>query len=77
MSSVLAAPAQIPANKLYVNFLPAASTITDANGNLVSWLTVGSGNTNYAALAQVSTPGAAILRDMGKNVYLARRRSGR
>ena len=69
MSSVLAAPAQIPANKLYVNFLPAASTITDANGNLVSWLTVGSGNTNWPALGQVSTPGAAILRDMGKTVY--------
>lgn len=69
MSSVLAAPAQIPANKLYVNFLNAASTITDTNGNLVSWLTVGNANVNYTALGQVSTPGAAILRDMGKNVY--------
>ena len=69
MSSVLAAPAQIPANKLYVNFLNAASTITDTNGNLVPWLTVGSGSESYVALGQVSTPGAAILRDMGKNVY--------
>ena len=60
MSSVLAAPAQIPANKLYVNFLAAQSTITDTNGNAMPWVT------NVGAL---STPGAAILRDLGKNVY--------
>ena len=63
MSSVLAAPAQIPANKLYVNFLPSASTITDSNGNLVPWLS------QTGVAAALATAGGAILRDLGKTVY--------
>jgi len=54
MSSVFSAPAQVPANKLYVNIAATHSSITDTNGNRVPWL---------------SAPAAAILRDMGKNVY--------
>jgi hypothetical protein len=62
MTSVLAATAQIPANKLYVNIAAAQSSITDTNGVALPWVT-------SVAAGGLSTPGAAILRDMGKNVY--------
>jgi len=60
MSSVYSAPAQVPANKLYVNIAAAQSSITDTQGNAVPWVT---------GVGALSTPGAAILRDLGKNVY--------
>ena len=63
MSSVLGTPAQVPANKMYVNFAVANSTITDANGNIMPWVNLST------VSAQLQTPGGAILRDMGKTVY--------
>jgi len=64
MTSLQSAYAQIPSNKLYVNFASALSTITDSN---LSTLYGAAGNPVATALA---TPGAAILRDMGKTIYL-------
>ena len=63
MSSVIGQQfRQVPANALYVNLVASQSTIVDSNNNPVSWLS--------AQAAQVlSTPGAAVLRDMGRNVY--------
>ena len=62
MSSVYAAPAQIPANKLYVNIAATPSSITDTNGNRVPWLA-------DTAAAGIKTAGGAILRDLGRTVY--------
>ena len=64
MSSVIGQQfRQVPANSLYVNLVASQSTIVDSNNNPVTWLS--------AQAAQVlSTPGAAVLRDMGRNVYL-------
>ena len=65
MTSVLAAPAQVAANKLYVNIIGGGaglSSITDTLGNPMPWV-------NSAAGGALSTAGAAILRDMGVNVY--------
>ena len=52
---------QIPANKLYINVVGVQSTIVDENNVTVAWVN------NVNAL---STPGACVFRDMGKNVYL-------
>jgi hypothetical protein len=63
MTSIRHTYSQIPANKLYINITAIQSTIVDSNNNPVGWLS--------AQPAQVlSTPGAAVLRDMGRNVYL-------
>ncbi len=71
MSSEVRAPSQIPANKLYINVGSLLSTITDANLSTVLWNNaagaVGSGKTIAGYL---STAGTAVLRDMGKTVYL-------
>jgi hypothetical protein len=64
MSSVDRAPAQIPANKLYVNIAAIQSSIVDTNLSTVSWVT------SLPIVGQLSTAGAAVLRDMGKTVYL-------
>jgi hypothetical protein len=64
MTSVLAAPAQIPANKLYTNILNAGNSITDTFGNVVPWV-----STTAVVSTSLGTPGGAILRDMGKTVY--------
>lgn len=67
MSSAERYPAQIPANKLYINIAAIHSTIydgtVDGQGALVRapWVT---------EVAALQTAGAAILRDMGKTVYL-------
>ncbi len=67
MSSVDRAHAQIPANKLYINIAPIQSTIydgtVDGQGNLVRapWVT---------QVTALETAGGAVLRDMGKYVYL-------
>jgi hypothetical protein len=68
MTSVERSPAQIPANKLYINVAAIQSTIYDGTlngqGELVRapWVT--------QATNALSTPGAAVLRDMGKYIYL-------
>jgi hypothetical protein len=62
MTSLQSAYSQIPSNKLYVNFLDARSNITDSN--LSTLFTTGP----FATALQ--TPGACILRDMGKTIYL-------
>ena len=63
MTSVRASYSQIPANKLYINIANIASTIVDSNNNKVAWV-VG------PAAAGLNTAGGAVLRDMGRNVYL-------
>jgi len=63
MSSVIGQKfAQVPPNALYVNLTNAISSIVDSNNNPVPWLV-----TNFAG--SLSTPGAALLRDMGRNYY--------
>lgn len=61
MSSVHSSAAQIPSNKLYINVAGIQSSIFDATGTKVAWVT---------GVGSLSTAGAAVLRDMGKNVYL-------
>ena len=61
MTSVRSSAAQIPANKLYINVAGIQSSIFDATGTKVAWVN------SFGAL---STAGAVVLRDMGKNVYL-------
>ena len=68
MTSVRSGASQIPANKLYINVGNITSTIFDATGAKVSWVTFQ--GANGAITGQLSTAGAAVLRDMGKNVYL-------
>jgi len=65
MSSVLAQKAQIPANKLYINIAGVQSSIVDTNLSSVSWV-AGS----FSILGALSTPGAAVFRDMGLTKYL-------
>jgi len=54
---------QIPANKLYINLVPMQSTIVDSNNNPVPWVVA-------SVAGSLSTVGAAVLRDMGRNVYI-------
>jgi len=61
MSSVLASRSQVPANKLYINVVGIQSSIVDTSLNPVAW---------SASLGPLSTAGLAVLRDMGKTVYL-------
>jgi hypothetical protein len=64
MTSLQTSYTQIPSNKMYVNLGSIVSSITDSNLSSVSW--VAGVSTTYL----LSTPGAAILRDMGKTFYL-------
>jgi hypothetical protein len=59
MSSIPTRPAQT--NAIYINIAPIQSTIVDENLGKVAWVT---------GLGALSTPGAAVLRDMGKTVYV-------
>ena len=61
MSSVLASRSQIPANKLYINVVGIQSSIVDTSLNPLAWTT---------GIGPLSTAGLAVLRDMGKTVYL-------
>jgi len=61
MTSLQSAYSQLPSNKLYVNIGAIQSTITDSNLSSVAWVT---------SVGALSTPGACILRDMGKTIYL-------
>jgi hypothetical protein len=65
MSSVLTQKAQVPANKLYINIAAVQSSIVDTNLSSVSWV-----GTSFSVVGALSTPGAAVFRDMGKTVYL-------
>jgi hypothetical protein len=62
MTSLQSGYAQIQSNKLYVNILDARSNITDSN--LSTLFLTG------AFATALQTPGACILRDMGKTIYL-------
>jgi hypothetical protein len=68
MTSVQSAYSQIPSNKLYVNIVDARSTITDSNQSTL-YGAAGAG-LNNGLLGLLSTPGACVLRDMGKTIYL-------
>jgi len=61
---------QIQPNKLYINLITLASTIVDSNNVLVPWVQGNISAANNTVLGLISTPGSAVLRDMGKNVYL-------
>jgi len=68
MSSVIGQQfRQVTVNALYVNLVGVQSTIYDSNNNVVQW---GNGLDKFSILALLSTPGAALFRDMGKNVYV-------
>jgi hypothetical protein len=65
MSSEFRAASQVPANKLYVNVAAIQSTIFRNDGvTNAAWVT------DATALGMLSTAGAAVLRDMGKTVFL-------
>jgi hypothetical protein len=64
MTSLQTAYSQIPSNKLYVNLADIRSSITDSNLSSVAWVL------NAGAATQLTTAGNAILRDMGKTIYL-------
>ena len=64
MTSVQSQYSQVPSNKLYVNINNAASSILTSSLTKATWVT------NAGALGQLSTAGAAILRDMGKTLYV-------
>ncbi len=65
MSSEFRAASQVPANKLYVNVASVASTIFQVDGSSKAlWVN------DATALGMLSTAGAAVLRDMGKTVFV-------
>ena len=70
MTSIQGGFSQIQPNKLYINLLSLASTIVDSNNVLVTWAQGGVSGVNNTVLGLLSTPGSAVLRDMGKNVYI-------
>ena len=61
MSSVGSEKSQVNTNALYINLVNIQSQIVDANLSTVAWA---------AGVSALTTPGAAVLRDMGKTVYL-------
>lgn len=62
MSSAVREPSQIPINKLYVNVAAIHSSIFDATGvTRAAWVT---------GVPALETAGSAVLRDMGKTLYL-------
>lgn len=64
MSSVIGQSyRQVPPNSLYTNLLNCASTIFDSNGVPAPWLSA-------PAASGLQTVGTAVLRDMGRIVYL-------
>ena len=63
MTSVLSGFKTIPANKLWTNLAGIQSSIVDSNNNPVAWVAAPSA---YC----LQTAGQAVLRDMGKDVYL-------
>lgn len=67
MSSVNAEYKQTKSNTMYINVAGIQSTIVDENLNRVSWV---------LQVPAVSTPGAVVLRDMGKTIYVPDLASG-
>lgn len=63
MTSVSGGFNQVPANSLYINLVAVQSTIVDSNNVVVPWVVGALGG-------PLSTAGAAVFRDMGRNVYL-------
>jgi len=61
MTSVTSAYSQVPSNKLYVNLVAAQSSILTSSLTIATWVN---------SVGALSTPGAAILRDMGKTLYV-------
>jgi len=70
MTSLTAEYKQTKSNTLYINVAGIQSTIVDENLNRVSWVN------NATILGALSTPGAVILRDMGKTIYVPDLSSG-
>ena len=70
MSSAQRVRSQMSPNKLWTNILSITSSIVDSNNVLVTWAVGNAAPGNNYALGLLSTPGSAVLRDMGKNVYL-------
>ena len=70
MSSAGRSRSQIQPNKLWTNILSITSSIVDSNNVLVTWAQGNSAAGNNYALGLLSTPGSAVLRDMGKTVRL-------
>jgi hypothetical protein len=63
MTSVRVNYKTIPPNKLWTNLAGIQSSIVDSNNNPAPWV--------VAPLAQgLVTPGGAVLRDMGRDIYL-------
>jgi len=67
MTSVNVQYNQIPPNKLWTNVADIRQQLVDSNNVVIAWANTPATGTVAALL---STPGAAVLRDMGKNVYL-------
>ena len=61
MSSAQSEKNQVSANKLFINIANIATQIVDTNLSTVSWA---------AGITGLTTAGGAVLRDMGKTVYL-------
>ena len=70
MTSIAGGFKTIPGNKLWVNLAAIQSSIVDSNNNPVTWALFNSGPGANFALGLLSTPGQAVLRDMGKDLYL-------
>ncbi len=70
MTSVTSGFKTIPANKLWVNLAAIQSSIVDSNNVPVTWALFNSAPGANFALGLLSTAGSAVLRDMGKDVYL-------
>ena len=65
MSSAQSVRAQNPVNKMFINIGDIRSTIVDATNTPVTWTGASAG-----IIAALQTPGSAVLRDMGKTIYL-------
>lgn len=70
MTSVLGGFNTIPANKLWTNIAAIQSSVVDSNNIPVTWALMNSAPGANFALGLLSTPGSAVLRDMGVNIYL-------
>jgi hypothetical protein len=65
MTSVQSQYSQVQSNKLYVNIGDARSSIFTSTGTtVVPWVN------NLGVQGQLSTTGSAVLRDLGKTLYL-------
>jgi len=70
MTSVRSGFNTIPANKLWTNITAIQSSVVDSNNIPVTWALTFASPAAMFALGLLSTPGQAVLRDMGVNVYI-------